>query len=278
LQPKNVNKNLLTICLAGTTLFAGCAAWPGLDDPLLSIAPEYTLFQMTGQTRMEAGPPNLGRRGKNSVAQLGADDREDNIGVRASYGDGVSGFEFHYGRFESHSSQTGLALNDWGNIPRGEVVDTRVTMDEFRLRYIAAMGLYEGEDEDEWLQAGVGVQLGHKEMTFDVRGVSTGVGQKIEIKDDISPMLAVRVAGHRGPWGVTLDLAYNYDWSLGTGDITGAFYDASVRVSYYLEAQDITVFGGYRRFDIPARGRDGILEYDVDFTLDGYVFGFEFDF
>jgi hypothetical protein len=274
-----VNRFILTICLAGGTSLTSCASWPGLDDPFISIAPEYTLFRLKGQTRMEAGTPNFGRRGENSVSDLGADDREDNVGIRATYGDGASGFEFHYARFESHSSQTGVAKNEWGVIPLGETVDTRVTMDEFRLRYIAAWALYSGADDEEWIKAGVGLQLGHRELSFDIRGISSGVGQKIQIKDDITPMLAVRIAGRQGPWGVTIDLAYNHDWSFGTGDFNGSLYDGSIRASYYVEAQDVTIFGGYRRFNLPARGgMAGGHEFDTDFTVDGYVLGFEYVF
>ncbi len=283
-QRRTLHKTLIPLCVAAFSALSSCAAWPGLDDPTLTISPEYTALRMTGKTRMESGTPST-RRAYLSVADLGANDREDNVGLRLSYGDGASGFDLHYGRFEAHSAGTGVALDDWGDIPgpsgappTPEQVDTRVTMDEFRARYIASFCVYENEDEEEWLKVGFGLQVGHKEMTFDVRGINTDTGQKIHIKDDLSPMLALRIAGQRGPLGIGLEIAYNDDWSIGTGDIEGEFYDVTIQASYFLEAQDLTVFAGYRRFDIPARGDEGGHEYDTDFTLDGYILGFRFAF
>ena len=279
-----LHKTLITLCVVACTALPGCAAWPGLDDPTLTVSPEYTALRLTGETRMESGsPPAKGNY--LSVADLGASDREDNLGVMLSYGEDASGFDLHYGRFEAHSSGSGVAFDAWGNIPgpsgtpsMPEQVDTRVTMDEFRARYVASFLLYEDDDEEAWLRAGAGLQLGHKEMTFDVRGINSGTAQKIEIKDDVSPMLAVRIAGKRGPIGLNIDFAYNPDLSFGTGDLHGAFYDLTILANYFLEAQELTVFAGYRRFDIPARGHEGINEFDTDFTLDGYILGFKFEF
>lgn len=261
------------------------SSWPGLDDPTLTIAPEYTALRMKGKTRMESGIPPT-RNSNLTVQDLGADGREDNIGIRLSYGNDTSGFDFHYNRFEAHSSGLGEARDAWGAIPAPsgspltpDEVDTRVTMDEFRARYIASFTMWEDEDlEDYWFTAGVGLQVGHKEMTFDVRGITSNTGQKILIKDDLSPMLAIRLQAQRGQLGVRLDAAINDDWSVGTGNLTGRFYDVSLVASYYLDAQDLTVFAGYRRFNITSRGNEAHLEFDTDFVLDGYLLGVQFIF
>ena len=77
---------------------------------------------------------------------------------------------------------------------------------------------------------------------------------------------------------ITVDYAFHGDWSLGTGDLRGRFDDFSILASYFVEGQDLTIFGGYRRFEVPAQGHEGIFQYEVDFTFDGYVFGVEFLF
>ena len=80
-----LHRTLITLCVVATAALPSCATWPGLDNPTLTVSPEYTAFRMTGTTRMESGSPPT--KGDNlSVADLGASDREDNLGVMLSYG------------------------------------------------------------------------------------------------------------------------------------------------------------------------------------------------
>ena len=75
-----------------------------------------------------------------------------------------------------------------------------------------------------------------------------------------------------------IDYSVNGDWGLGTGDMNNWFFDFAIQANYYLEAQDLTLFGGYRRFDIRAKGSQGSAQYRTNFTFDGLFFGFRFLF
>jgi hypothetical protein len=248
-----------------------------MDDPSWSLAPELALFQLTGRTQMQSvAPPFL--RGVQTLDNFGAGNRDEQLGVRLSYGAGFSGFDLDYHRSDMHSTEIGRTTEDWGAIPAGTDVTSRILMEEIRLRYVAAIYDWADAETEGWFKAGVGLQLAHREIDFTARDVNSTNAQRIAIKDDVAPMLAVRLAAGRGPLDVTLDYAINDDWGFGTGDFDQRFYDLSVRASYFLEAQDLTLFGGYRRFDIPSRGNEQGLEYRTDFTFDGLFFGLRFIF
>ena len=230
------------------------------------------LYRMTGKTRMQPGAQ------PSTMGQLAAGKRDEDPAARISYGDGFSGFDLDYLLLDMKTPTVGQTQDVWGSIPAGVDVLTEVKLEEIRLRYIAGLYDYQDEDEEKWFKAGLGVQLGHKELSLDVRQDGTSNSQKIKPTDDVTPYIAFRLAGGRGPIGVTADFAYNDDWAIGTGDLEGRMFDLEIRASYYIEAQDLTLFGGYRRFDIPASGNEGPNRYDIDVTVDGYFFGFQFVF
>lgn len=267
------------LVLAPCLLVGACASWPGMENPTLALAPKIALLRMTGATRMQSpGGSGPTTNPPSGVEQLGAGKRDEELGVALTYGDGFSGFEADYMLLDMQTSTLGVTAAPWGSIPGGVAVDTKILMDELRLRYIAQLFEWTDEDDEYWFKAGAGIQLAHHEMNFTVRQDGTSNSQKIEIKDDLSPYLALRLAGGRGAATVTLDLNGNDGWEFGTGDLDGQFYDVSVQANYYFEAQDLTVFGGYRRFDIPASGSQGPFRFDTDFTLDGLFFGLRFVF
>lgn len=262
---------------AAALLLCSCSSWPGLEDPSLSIAPRMSLLKMQGRTRMQSGAPPANNL-SSGVERVGAGERDEELGLRIGYGDGFSGFEAEYMFLDTEATKIGQTEAPWGSIPFGVDVRSKSIMDEIRLRYIAGLFSWTDEDEENWFKAGLGAQFTHREMNFTITQDGTDNSQKIEIKDDLSPMLAARLAGGRGPWSVQADFAINDDWAFGTGNLEGRFTDMQARANYYFEDQDLTLFAGYRRFEIPATGNEGDLRYDVDFTLDGLFFGFSFQF
>ena len=271
-------RRALTALLAGS--LAGCASWPGLQDPTLSIAPKIALYQARGTTQMTH---KNAQQSAQSLQSLGSGSRDEELEARVTYGDGFSGFDVDYLILNMESTELGETTQGWGTVRSGETVNSLMAMDEVRLRYIARLPWeYGDEDTETWLKAGAGLQLTHRELNLTVTEIdgsgSVNNSQKIEIKDDLSPMLAVRLAGGRGPLDLMIDYAINSDWGIGTGDLKKQFFDLSIQANYYLEAQDLTLFGGYRRFDIRARGNEGPAEYRADFTFDGLFFGFRFQF
>jgi hypothetical protein len=251
-----------------------------LKDPSLTVAPKISLYRVHGTTQMQH---NNVAQAAQTAQDLGTGTRDEELAGRLSYGDGFSGFDLDYLVLSIESTEPGQAKQGWGTIRPGEAVNSSIDMDEVRLRYIAILPWgYGDEDSEIWFKTGAGLQLTHREFNFTVTETNgtggTNNSQKIEIKDDLSPMLAVRLAGGRGPLDMQIDYAVNGDWGLGTGDLNNWFFDFAVQANYYLEAQDLTLFGGYRRFDIRAKGSEGSAQYRTDFTLDGLFFGFRFLF
>lgn len=270
---------LITGLLSSGAL-GSCASWPGFEDPVVTLAPKISLFRVRGTTQMAQN--NVAQQPQ-TIRDLGMGARDEELAARLSYGDGFSGFDIDYLLVRMESTTEGRASQNWGSIRQGETVNSGLTMDEIRLRYIGQLPWdYLSEDEATWFKAGIGLQLAHRELSFRVNEVngsgSINNSQSIEIKDDLSPMLAVRLAGGRGPVNLQVDYAVNDDWGIGTGDFEKRFFDLSIQLNYYLEAQDLTLFGGYRRFDIRARGTEGSSEYRTDFSFDGLYFGFRFLF
>ncbi|MEE2886257.1 MAG: hypothetical protein VX951_02385 [Planctomycetota bacterium] len=276
-NPHTTSRPLLLL-LAGS--LASCATWPGLEDPSLSISPKMNLFRVHGDTRMQH---NNVPQDSQSIESLGGGRRDEELAARMTYGDGFSGFDIDYLLLDMESTELGTTNQGWGTVRQYETVNSRLAMDEVRLRYIAQLPWeYLSDGEEIWLKAGVGMQLVHRELNLTVTEVSGSGGvnnsQKIEVKNAASPMLAIRLAGGSGPLDVLVDYAVNDDWRIGGGDFKKRFFDFAIQANYYLEAQDLTLFGGYRRFDVRAHGSEGPAEYQTDFTFDGLFFGFRFQF
>jgi predicted porin len=153
----------------------------------------------------------------------------------------------------------------------GDFVRTQVRMDEWRLRYIARV--FEHETDNE-LRArfGLGATLAHRDLDFDAVEVSSARRQALHIKDDGVVYAAARAEVGYGALALRGDYGFSRNWTFG-GDWHGDFHDLELTANYAFADQDVTVFAGYRRSELPARGQQSGQDFDADFVLDGFFVG-----
>ncbi len=268
---------------ATTTILAGliasaCSSLPGLDFPELTVKPQYYLAKLRGKTRMQSAP--AGQPLQNNAAMdlktVGMRKRDDDYGGLLAYGDGFSGLEFSYARFEIDTSDRGRTTADWGVIPAGSIVESKFDIEEFKLSYIGQVWEHETENETR-LQFGLGGTLAHREGKFVLKEDGGGLSQIARFQDDGIPYAAARLRGSAQGFALTMDYAWT-NLTFG-GDFDGQMQDYALTGSYTLEDQDITFFAGFRWLELPTSGTgEGGFAYDNDYRLEGWVLGAELRF
>ena len=255
----------------------GCASWPGLDNPQISLAPYLALYTLEGQARMQSAAGGaIVNNAAMPIATLGLRERDDDWGGTLAIGDGFSGFELSYLRLDMDDTETGTLTADFGAVPAGTVVNATAKMDEFRFGYVAQAFLWEN-DQGLYAKLGGGLTLVHRELDFVVQQEDGPARQAIRAKDVGLPYLKGRLdVGYR-QFGIDVDYAWNPDLELG-GDFSGTLQDLEVVAHFTLEDQDLTLYAGYRRSDLPASSREGPFRYDADFELEGFFLGIRFSF
>ncbi len=113
----------------------GCAALPGFDSPELSFAPQLILYELKGDAMMQSAVANPTT--SIDTRDFGADDRDSSYGGVFGYGDGFSGLQATFYRYDLDGNDSGTLASDFGNVPAGSTVRSEFTMDEFRLGYTA---------------------------------------------------------------------------------------------------------------------------------------------
>lgn len=267
---------LTLICVLAS--IPGCASLPGFDSPELSFAPQLILYELQGDATMQSALGNP--TGSIDTRDFGADDRDSSFGGVLGYGDGFSGLEVTYYRYDLDGNDTGTLASDFGNIPAGSTVRSEFTMNEIRLGYTAEVfrsNFTIREDEDDLLlRLGLGAAITHREGEFKVFRVpaqgNSQDQQKFDFKDDGLPYASARARIDYLSFGLQLDYAINPDLTFGS-DFDGSMQDLEVTLSYNFIDQGIALTAGWRRSEIPAKGREGALTYDTDFRLEGFILG-----
>jgi len=263
-------------------MLGACSSIPGLDDPTLTLAPYYAGYEVRGSTNMQsdAGMGVLMNNGEIDLEQFGVNSRDDDVGIYAEMSEGISGLRFTYLRLDQVSQDKGILPANWGNMLETDLVRTVLEMDEYRLNYTAAIfdQTVEFRDEDLRMELGIGGTIAHRDFVMRVREESAILREeKIELKDD---GVLYGTARARLSWrgaAITADYAYSDDWSLG-GDFKGVLQDLEITGSYELDFQDVRLFGGWRRTEIPAQGTRDEFRVATDFLIEGFYLGLGIDF
>jgi hypothetical protein len=263
--------------LLAPCVLTGCSAVPGFDDPRFTAAAHLAHLRLRGTTALQSGAGGaIVSNPPIDVRAFGIEDREDNVGGTLALGEGFSGLELHYLRFETRSLTPAPMPASWGAIDAGDAVRADADLTEWRLRYIARL-LGPELGEQVALRIGAGAALAHRELDFAATEASIARRHEIHIHDDGVAYAAARGELAWGPAALRADYAYSDDWTFG-GDWRGQLDDLEITASYSFEDQDVLVFAGYRRATLPARGSERALIFDTDFVLDGFFVGGRFSF
>ena len=256
----------------------GCASLPGFDSPELSFAPQLILYQLKGGAEMQStlGNPTT----EMDSRSFGADDRDSSYGGVLGYGDGFSGLQATFYRYELDGNETGTLASDFGSVPAGSTVRSEFIMNELRLGYTAEVfqqSFTIREDQDDLLlRLGLGAAITHREGEFKVFRVpaqgNSGDRQKFDFEDEGLPYGSARARIDYMNFGLQVDYAINPDLTF-RSDFDGSMQDLEVTVSYNFIDQGVALTAGWRRSEIPAKGREGALPFDTDFRLEGFVLG-----
>ncbi len=257
---------------------AACSGVPGLEYPQIALAPQYTSLRWSGRAQMQSSDGSGGVRQNPPVAhrELGLGHHDDDAGIAIECGDGFSGADFGYLRLDQYSTLPGTLSSDFGGLMAGDAVTARVTMDELRLRYVAAL-LDVAAESGVGFELGAGAALAHRNVKMRFEQSGGARGQRLALRDDGVPYLAARARLSYRVFGLRADYAISPHAAFG-GDFDGTLWDLEVLGTFTFTDQDLTAFGGYRRSALPARGSEGGFAYDTDFSLDGWVLGVRFIF
>lgn len=274
-SPRVIRTILLVAALGVST---GCSSLPGFDRPQVDVAAHLAVYQLRGRARMQsiAGGGGLQENGNVDLHDLGVGERDDDVGGTISVGDGFSGTTLSYQKLTMQDSRPATVPTAFGALVPGDEVRTKVVMDELRLRYIGEVYELQLKNKVEFT-FGLGGAIAHRDLELFPKRTSDGTGQILQIKDDGVPYLAGRGRATYGQTSVQLDWAHNFGLDFG-GDFDGDLQDIEITVRYAFPLQNVSVYGGWRRSDLPAGGHMGPFTYAAAFVLEGYFLGAEMRF
>lgn len=251
---------------------------PGFDHPQVTLIPQYVLLRVRGDSSMQSadGSGDIINNSAIALSDMGLGDREEDVGGTIHFGDGFSGADLSYLRID-HETSTGQTLpTAYGAVRQGDVARPRFEMDEYRLRYAAAVFDHE-TDSGVRIQLGPGVLLAHRNGELSLSEVGRERRQAAKFRDNGIVYLGARSRfGYRG-FALQADYAINPDVTWG-GDFDGVLHDLEVTGSFTFEDQALRLYAGYRRSDLDTSGTAGPFAYSSDVVLDGYVLGVGFTF
>jgi len=249
-------------------MLPACSWLPGFDDPHYALHPYYTQFEVEGRTGMQSPLIRLN--------DLGLGDHYSDLGGSLTYGDNFSGLRFDVLVMDQAPKKTMTLPDSYGTLTGGDSVRSKFEMQAYRLSYNAQIYAYENEKEQWWVKAGIGPMISYQEIKFRVASTTTSNSESFKLQGGI-PFPAATLAAGRGPLSITATYAYNHDVAFGA-DFEGSFQDAEVRANYFFEDQDITLFAGWRRLDLPGSKTEDGFPVDADFQIGGLFLGLELTF
>lgn len=264
----------LPIAFASACALAGCTTT--FAEPRLMVSPYLAVYRLRGDAAMQSNP-GQGAPPQDNAAQslrtFGQNKFDEDVGVRADFGDGFAGLRLDYFHLDASTTRSGTLGAGWGSLQQGDQVRMGATMDELRLGWLEPVWSQRTTWRDkplQWKLAAGGV-LTHRDLSLRASTVDGSRSQNLGIAGDTAAA-AVRM---RATWRdamVELDYALSPDLALG-GDFGSLQQDLEVRLGYTLPMHDITFFGGYRYSTLRANGTQDGFAYDTDLVLDGWQFG-----
>ena len=264
-------RTILLVAALGVS--TGCSSLPGFDRPQVDVAAHLAVYRLRGRARMQsvASGGGLQENAAIDIQDLGIGQRDDDVGGTISVGDGFSGADFSYQKLTMAVAEPVTVTTPFGGLMAGDEIKTKVDMDEVRARYIGKVYGLQLKNQAEFT-FGLGGVLAHRELEIFARRTADGTGQRLVIEDNGVPYLAARVRAQYGPTSLQVDWAYNFGLDFG-GDFEGEMQDLEVMANYAFPLQNVSVFAGWRRSELPAGGHATPLAYATDLVLDGYFLG-----
>lgn len=265
--------------LACLFLLAACGL-PGLESPQYRLTPEFTLYQLTGNARMQS--ESGGVRTDNdpvSARQLGQDQRDaGDVGGTISVGDGFSGLDFSYLHVDvDGGTARGTLEQNFGSLQAGDRVYSRLSGDEFKVSYFGKAYEHEWKSGAK-VRLAPGFTLAHRDLSLRTTERNKARSQRIDLHDQVTPYLAVRARANWKLWAVNLDYAIDPGVHLG-GSYEDILQDVALSLRYTaLPDQDVDLIVGWRRFDLNASDSNDDLRWETKWKLDGFFFAVSIGF
>ncbi|MEC7583476.1 MAG: hypothetical protein VYE77_04100 [Planctomycetota bacterium] len=274
----------MRLLVALPLLLAACGSFPVPIDPLFKVSPYLANYQLRGKMSMQSpGPVN---NPSQSLRQFGFGSHEDDVGVRASLGDGLTGLNFDYYRLDMDTSRTGVLTDDFGTLGAGDTATMSATMDEWRFGWMHEVYHHSASFRQDPLDmhVGLGAVYAYRNLRMRPRTVISASSpapdplpsQNIDLVGDaIYPSVRMRT--------VWRSLRFDFNYAISpdlqlTGDYDGILQDFETRFGYELPYQDIEFFAGWRYSTLKGNGSNNGLGYDADLKLDGFQFGMSVHF
>jgi hypothetical protein len=264
----------LPFALVSFALCAGCTTT--FAEPRLLVSPYLAVYRLRGDSAVQTStgqstPPQ--DNPAQSMRAFGLNRYDDDLGIRADFGDGFAGLRLDYLHLDQSTSKSGTIDGGWGNLQAGDTTTMNPRMDELRLAWLEPVWSTRTVWRDKPLHVKVaaGGALTHRDMSLRARALDAPRAQTIASSGDTAAV----AARFRVSWRDTsfdLDYALSPDLALG-GDFGGVQQDVEARLGYTLPMQDVTFFAGYRYSRLHTSGTHDNVGYSADLVLDGWQFG-----
>jgi hypothetical protein len=168
---------------------------------------------------------------------------------------------------QEFESRPGQLLGDFGNLtgPSTSLVESQT--DGFRAG-LAYHGVFWTVDETEMfrLRFSAGASVEHEQLDFEAVRQDQSARQTISVGENLFPMARGRVDAEVDQFGFRFDLGWSDgDW----GDVEGQMFDIELTARYQVN-EGVILLAGYRWIDLPLRGFEGPLRYELDLETSGY--------
>lgn len=242
-------------------LLAACAA------PQLNVTPTYGQFQPDGDISYIDTSGVIPATVDNSVSDLGLDDDESIVGVRADFKWGLP--HLTVSTQSTGWDGDGTLSAEFGGIPAAAAVSSE--LDLALHRFVLTWDLLPTDNLE--LGLGFGVTVADIEAQVEDVGTST-----VESSDEVAPIpvLALRAGARLGRFDLE---ALVSGLSADTGDVDATFLETDLNARMALFGAPGSVNGsivlGWRQTDMRFEYSDGVNDADLDLTFDGVYFGLQ---
>ncbi len=262
-----------------SSIFSSCSSFPELEDPGPSLTAWGAMMSLGGEMKMESpnNPPQQNPF-QDVSADFGLDDRDFGAGGTLAWGDGFGGIEVSYLRWvTARPSQTDRPEFNFGVIRGGNEIQSELELQQMSIEWIQTLIRTDELAENLTVRLGAGVSVDHNEYQIILRETSGSAPlqrQTLTMSDDFGiPMIQLRAEGEMRPFRLRLDLGYMQGKF---GDFDGTFLDVAL-TAWWQAQRGIDLFIGAWIYTLPTAGTDAGLNYVLDTSMSGYIFGIRFE-
>ena len=254
---------------------AACNTNQVLGEPRILVSPYYAINELRGDISLQSDPGTGPEdNATQSLRTFGQNHADDDWGIRADIGDGFAGIRFDWLAMDGNTSRHGNLDDDWGALLDGDRVRMATRLDEYRLGYVHplwnAATDYRGQPLR--LDLAAGAYVAHRNLQLRTRTEDGLRQQNVELTDHGAVYPTVRLRATWRELRCDIDYGISPELQFG-GDFDGVLQDLELRLGWTFARQDVTVFGGWRRSELPADGHEGALGFDADLVLQGFQLG-----